>query len=537
MTRSHVLTHSHILSGLLHLDVKNMCYDFETYRWTARYLHLELRRKYHSQYADPTRTNSFTSFVDISWENFNSINFADYAVAQMLDGVRCHILCDMQGHIFCLFNTINNPAGSLLRLKESVKCIGRGTGVTGYVFEAIYCIAENNYRCYDIVRIAHQNGRRSDSLFERKILLKELVESIGILQLGFKPHHELSTFETSSLTCAADLLFTRRVKNYIGKPVCFIWRHKITINFTLSRPVEEDEYDLCTSRVLTDVSKIDSGKLLLSKGVPHRIQLRPSQIPRLERRNVVELAFTESKWTFVRHRPDLEYAHTLHEVFALLDLNNKPLLLNEIMRRSGHDRAYYRGSYTPTSLQRESSVHSLIQSVQITGPAFVEKCLLLKIPDCMFLYITGSQLTIVDIERLSTTSLSIWQACDHVRLAAPTLCFDQLSINVRDRFFMLASRGISWFSIGDIVSGKQDLCETDIMEIRTLVNIGIDETNGVCSFYSDHMYIRPLMHLSSFRTQRELSLFLFKSSFFQTYLSKQFNYDAALLPAALSGWR
>lgn len=473
--------------------------------------------------------NIITKIVAISWENLDSINFTEYAMTQLPDGVRCHILCNMNG-IFALFNKINNSPDSRLRLSESVIYIGRKMGVSGYIFEAVHSIRDGIFYCFDIVLIAsHRPELLSENLLERVALLKQLVGIIGIRELACTPHLDLSTFATSPsdpFSSTADIMFTKLIRKVGCEPISMKWRCKVTMNFTLSYPVTFDEYDLFTSITFYDAEKSyddDFGRLLLPYGVPSRIKLTGFQIPRLSRRNVVELSLTGSHWTFVRHRPDLEHADSLSHVLASLDLVKKSMLLTDIMQRAGF-------GYLPTVRKVESSKQDAPS--QNVGAIVVGCALLRMLPEYLFLCMAGSCLTILDIKRLSTTSLSLWQSCDHIRLAAPSLCFELLSKPVRNKYFLMGSLCLALDRIARIVRGKCSLDAVSVAEIRAAVYTGLTNMNGISLFCREKL--QPLMHLCSLRTRREFSLLLFKSSSFLTFITEKFRFEGALLSNVLS---
>lgn len=488
-------------------------------------MHGELVEEYRYRYVNPPFSNLLTPLLGMARQHIKSIKFSEYAITQMVDGVRCHVLCDMGGFVYSLFNTINNRQDSFLRFNESVKRIGHAKGVSGYIFEAIYDIGENIYHCFDVVRVAQNHGLLSESLFERSGLLKGLVGNIGMRELVFKAHVDISEF--ACLSCSEDIIFTKRISSAGCKPVSFKWRHKVTIKFTLSHPVEYDEYDLMARRIVTDAQSDydDSGRLKLPDGIPSRIRLTLYQIPRLTRRNVVELTLTsDNTWAFVRDRPDLEYADSLREVLVSIEQSKNPLLLKEVLLQAGVGNMDCRCStLTPTLIEP-----TIISISQI---AILECALLGKIPTSLFLFMVGSFSSIVDLKRLSATCISMWQTCDHVRLAAPCLCFDLLPNIAKRKYFPIGLRCIDWDNMRAIVRGKTLQDPFYVMMIRAAIVGCIADANGISESFK--LFSRPLMHLCSFRTQRELALLILKSSTFHSHLDDEYQIDKSLASKVL----
>lgn len=495
-------------------------------KWMVDVVHSSLVREYHYRRLNPhysSPSQLITEVADISWNNLSSINFEEYAVTQTLDGVRCHVLCDMDGFVYSLFNIKLNHPNSRLRRSESIIRIGRTTKAAGYLFEAVHCIEDNSYHCFDVVQVGYQVV--SESLYVRNALVKEIVESIGIRELIHKEHFDLLTFSTTfPLLTTTDVLFTKLLMPVGRKAASLRWRSRVTMNFSLSLPVGVDEYDLFTGRMIADPTTKyygdDVGRLLLPYDTPSRIKLKLFELPRLSRRNVVELALTGNVWTFIRHRPDMEYASTLSEILASLEVTKQPISFEHLLRRAGIEGYCSSGTHETT-----------LKFMEYTASDVVESALLQKMPDSLLLFMAGLFLTIVDIKRLSTTSVAMWATCDNVRLSAPILCFDMLSTRRRNEYFQFGSKGIRWAHVDDILRGKKSIDSFDITGIQECFEKGMRQLKGHTSFYTQ--FVQPLMQLCSFRTIRELSLFLFNSSAYATYITSSYYLDGALVISAI----
>lgn len=124
------------------------------------------------------------------------------------------------------------------------------------------------------------------------------------------------------------------------------------------------------------------------------------------------------------------------------------------------------------------------------------------IPSSLLFYISSAYIGIVEIRRLCQTCVRANLACNHVRLEAPHLCFDELPLLVRESIVIAGTdKHTRWRAFGSS-SSFFDVAKTESSLIRNETSHG-----GVVV-----IDFSAFMHMCSLSTPKDLSEFLLQSN-------------------------